>query len=86
VVEDAVDESGLCDEPDRVRKGFRADVTLFDPDTVVDRATFEDPQQYPHGIPYVVVNGVVVLDGGTHTGALPGQVIRGPGYGTERAH
>ncbi len=64
----------------RIREGFRADVTLFDPEAVADRATFEDSQQYPAGIPYVIVNGVVVLDDGRHTGALPGDVIRGPGY------
>lgn len=64
----------------RIKEGFRADVTIFNPQTVIDRATFENPQQYPVGIPYVIVNGVVVLDNGTHTGALPGRVIRGPGY------
>ena len=63
-----------------VREGFRADVTLFDPRTVVDRATFESPHQYPDGIPFVIVNGEVVLDGGEPTGVLPGQVLRGPGY------
>ena len=64
----------------RLQEGFWADITVFDPETVIDRATFEDPHQYPEGIPYVVVNGVVVLDDGEHTGALPGKVIRGPGY------
>jgi N-acyl-D-aspartate/D-glutamate deacylase len=63
-----------------IGEGFRADVTLFDPETVIDRATFEDPHQYPTGIPYVIVNGVLVLDDGQHTGELPGTVIRGPGY------
>jgi N-acyl-D-aspartate/D-glutamate deacylase len=63
-----------------IKEGFRADVTLFNPRTVIDRATFEKPHQYPEGIPYVVVNGVLVLDEGHHTGELPGQVIRGPGY------
>jgi N-acyl-D-aspartate/D-glutamate deacylase len=47
---------------------------------VADKATFEKPHQYPVGIPYVIVNGVVVLDNGKHTGAHPGKVIRGPGY------
>lgn len=64
----------------RIREGLKADVTLFDPDTVIDRATFEDSQQFPVGIPYVIVNGVVVLDDGEHTGELPGRVLRGPGY------
>jgi len=63
-----------------IREGFRGDVTVFDPDTVIDRATFENPHQYPDGIPYVIVNGVLVLDGGNHTGELPGTVLRGPGY------
>ena len=60
--------------------GYCADVSIFDPRTVIDRATFEAPQQYPVGIPYVIVNGEVVLDSERHTGALPGKVIRGPGY------
>jgi N-acyl-D-aspartate/D-glutamate deacylase len=64
----------------RIAEGFRADVTLFDPRTVIDRATFEAPHRYPEGIPWVLVNGVVVLDAGRHTGALPGRVLRGPGY------
>ncbi|MEZ5392274.1 MAG: D-aminoacylase [Bryobacterales bacterium] len=63
-----------------LREGYRADVTLFNPDTVIDKATFEEPHQYPEGIPYVVVNGELVLDNGRHTGALPGKVIRGPGW------
>jgi N-acyl-D-aspartate/D-glutamate deacylase len=63
-----------------LKEGLRADVTLFDPQTVIDRATFENPQQYPVGIPYVIVNGVLVLDAGDHTGELPGRVLRGPGY------
>ena len=63
-----------------LREGLAADVTLFDPDTVIDKATFEQPHQYPVGIPYVIVNGELVLDDGRHTGALPGHVIRGPGW------
>jgi len=59
-----------------LREGFRADVTVFDPTTVIDQATFADPGRYPVGIPYVVVNGVVVVDGGEHTGATPGIVLR----------
>jgi len=66
-----------------VREGLRADLTLFDPRTVIDRATFESPHQYPDGIPFVIVNGTVVLDRGEHTGALPGQVLRGPGFRAE---
>ena len=58
-----------------IREGARADLVLFDAQTVADRATFTDPHQYPAGIPYVVVNGVVVIDQGRHTGALPGRVL-----------
>jgi N-acyl-D-aspartate/D-glutamate deacylase len=63
-----------------LKQGYWADVTVFDPKTVADRATYENPHQYPVGIPYVIVNGQVVIDGEKHTGALPGAVLRGPGY------
>lgn len=63
-----------------LREGYWADVVVFDPDAVQDQATFEDPHRYPDGVPYVLVNGEVVVDNGTHTGALPGRVLRGPGY------
>jgi N-acyl-D-aspartate/D-glutamate deacylase len=59
-----------------LREGYRADVTVFDPETIIDRATYEDPHRYPLGISTVVVNGVVVVDGGQHTGALPERVLR----------
>ena len=58
-----------------LREGFWADITLFDPDTVGDKATFREPRQYPAGIPYVIVNGEVVLDNGRHTGKMPGRVL-----------
>jgi len=58
-----------------IREGVWADLVLFDAQTVADRATYTDPHQYPEGIPYVVVNGVVVIDQCEHTGALPGQVL-----------
>jgi N-acyl-D-amino-acid deacylase len=58
-----------------IREGAWADLLLFDPQTVSDRATFTDPHKFPVGIPCVVVNGVVVIDQGQHTGALPGQVL-----------
>ena len=64
----------------RLKEGYWADITLFDPETVIDRATFENPQQYPEGIPYVIVNGEVVLDNGVHMGSRPGRILRGPGY------
>ncbi|HEV2379725.1 MAG TPA: D-aminoacylase [Terriglobia bacterium] len=62
-----------------LRPGMAADLTIFDPQTIKDRATFEDPSQYPAGIPYVIVNGVVVIDQGQHTGAKPGRVLYGRG-------
>jgi len=62
-----------------LRPGLAADITLVDPQTVKDRATFEDPMQYPVGIPYVIVNGTVVIDQGQHTGAKPGHVLHGRG-------
>lgn len=58
---------------------FFADVVIFDPDTIEDRATWTEPTQYPVGIDYVLVNGVVVVERGRHTGARPGRVMRGPG-------
>ena len=67
--------------PDRglLRPGMAADIAIFDPQTVADRATFENPMQYPVGIPYVIVNGVVVIAKGEHTGAKPGRVLYGRG-------
>ena len=62
-----------------LREGYWADVVLFDPDTVADQATYDDPKQYPKGIDYVLVNGAVVIDNGHHTGARPGKVVYGPG-------
>jgi N-acyl-D-aspartate/D-glutamate deacylase len=59
-----------------LRAGYRADVTVFDPAAVLDRATYDDPSRYPVGIPYVLVNGVPVVDGGEHTRATPGRVLR----------
>jgi len=62
-----------------LREGYRADIVVFDPDTVADMATYENPKQYPKGIAYVLVNGAVVVDKGHHTGARPGRVVYGPG-------
>ncbi|MDQ3309772.1 MAG: D-aminoacylase, partial [Gemmatimonadota bacterium] len=53
-----------------------ADLVAFDPDRVIDQATFEKPHQYPLGIPHVWVNGTPVIQDGEHTGALPGRVVR----------
>lgn len=63
-----------------LRAGMYADVVVFDPETVTDRATFEDPHQLSVGVEEVFVNGVQVLRGGEHTGAKPGRIVRGPGY------
>ena len=59
-----------------LREGYKADITIFNPKTVKDVATFADPQRYPAGIPYVVVNGKIVVKKGEHTGALPGKALR----------
>ena len=63
-----------------LKAGMWADVVIFDPATVRDRATFDDPNQLSEGMEYVLVNGVPVIDQGKMTGALPGKVLRGPGY------
>jgi N-acyl-D-amino-acid deacylase len=63
----------------RLVPGHFADVAVFDPATVADRATYEDPHQYAVGVRHVLVNGVVVLRDGEHTGARPGRALRGRG-------
>ncbi len=63
-----------------IKKGMWADLAVFDPETVRDRATFEEPNQLAEGMQYVLVNGVLVIDAGKMTNALPGKVLRGPGY------
>jgi N-acyl-D-amino-acid deacylase len=60
--------------------GFYADLTIFDPATVADRATFENPQQLSVGIRYVIVNGRFTMDDGRLTGERPGRALRGPGW------
>ncbi len=60
----------------RIVAGGFADLVAFDPDTVADNATFENPHQYPTGIPHVMVNGEWVIHDGEHTGATPGRVLR----------
>jgi N-acyl-D-amino-acid deacylase len=59
-----------------VREGAFADVTIFDPQTVIDKSTYTAPFAYNEGIEYVIVNGQVVLDRGTHTDAMPGRALR----------
>ena len=63
-----------------LKKGYFADIVIFDPDTVQDHATYEKPHQYSTGILHLFVNGVQVLKDGEHTGATPGRVVRGPGW------
>ena len=70
--------TGLADRG-LLRPGMAADITIFNPNTVMDKATFENPTQYPVGIPYVIVNGVVVISRGQHTGSKPGHVLYGRG-------
>jgi N-acyl-D-aspartate/D-glutamate deacylase len=64
--------------PDRglLREGFCADVAVFDPERIAERATYDNPHQYAVGVSTVIVNGGVVIDGGDHTGLLPGRVLR----------
>jgi dihydroorotase/N-acyl-D-amino-acid deacylase len=63
-----------------LREGMFADITIFDPKQVIDRATFEVPNQHPDGIKYVIVNGRIEVDNGARTLAQSGRVLRGPGY------
>jgi N-acyl-D-aspartate/D-glutamate deacylase len=59
-----------------LREGYFADVVLFDPNKVQDLSTFTEPNQYPHGIPFVIINGQIVIDEGTHTRKLSGKPLR----------
>jgi N-acyl-D-aspartate/D-glutamate deacylase len=70
---------GLVDRGE-LREGFFADITIVDPERVIDLATFEVPNQHPAGVNYVMVNGVMTVDQGKRTSALPGRPLRGPGY------
>jgi dihydroorotase/N-acyl-D-amino-acid deacylase len=63
-----------------LREGMYADIVVFDPQTIIDRATFEEPHQLSVGMRDVLVNGVAVVRNGAHTGAKPGRIVRGPGY------
>lgn len=67
-----------------IKEGNWADVTIFDLATLEDRATYERPTEYSTGIEWVLVNGVVTIDRGKHTGARAGRILYGPGYGTAR--
>ena len=69
------DQLGLA-ERGRLKIGYAADVVVFDADKIVDRATFDDPHQFPDGVEAVVVNGELVVHQGEHLGARPGKVLR----------
>jgi N-acyl-D-aspartate/D-glutamate deacylase len=59
-----------------IAENYDADITIFDPDTVMDNATYENPRQFCSGIHYVLVNGQTVVENGRHTGLAPGKTIR----------
>ena len=63
-----------------LKRGYFADVVVFDPARIQDHATYEQPQQFATGVQHVFVNGVPVIKDGEHTGAMPGRVVRGPGW------
>jgi dihydroorotase/N-acyl-D-amino-acid deacylase len=63
----------------RIAEGLAADIVVFDPKTVRDMATYTEPHQYPVGIPFVIVNGAVTVDGGKFTTTRAGKVLRRPG-------
>lgn len=75
----AANEIGAYDRG-RLAPGLAADIVVFDPARIRDRATFAEPSLPSEGIDYVLVNGGVVLEGGKYTGARPGAVLRGPGW------
>jgi N-acyl-D-amino-acid deacylase len=60
----------------RLQPGYHADLVIFDPDKIADRATWGDPHQYPAGVEYVIVNGQVIVEHGEHTGRLPGTILK----------
>lgn len=64
----------------RLAPGYFADITIFDPESIQDHASFDDPHHYSTGVKHVLVNGVPVVSNGKHTGATPGRAIRGPGF------
>ena len=64
----------------QLKEGFAADVAIFDPARVAETNSFEQPKSYAQGVPYVLVNGVIVIDRGQHTGARPGKPLLGAGY------
>lgn len=63
-----------------LKEGMWADIVIFNPDMIEDKATYSNPHQYPIGISYVIVNGEIVVEEGRHIEALPGKVLRGPSH------
>jgi N-acyl-D-amino-acid deacylase len=63
-----------------LKKGYYADIVIFDPDSIQDHATYEEPHQLATGVVHVFINGTRVLRDGEHTGELSGRVVRGPGW------
>lgn len=63
-----------------LKVGHFADLAIFDADEIIDQATYDDPKQYATGMKHVFVNGIQVLNNGEHTGAMPGRIVRGPGW------
>lgn len=76
-------ENLRIDRRGRLARGYFADVVVFDPATIRDNATFDQPHQYAAGVQHVLVNGVQVIEDSEHTGAKPGRVVRGPGWTTK---
>ena len=68
----------------QIREGFAADIAIFDPADGRRNQLFEKPKSYAKGVPYVLVNGVLVIDKGEHTGARPGKAIKGAGLSSRR--
>jgi N-acyl-D-amino-acid deacylase len=61
-----------------IKENFWGDIVIFNPDTVIDKGTFEEPHQFPEGIPYVIVNGIIVVDNNKQKKKFPGKVLRRP--------
>src|SRR5438552_8830464 len=79
ITSQAADRANLTDRG-VLRPGMKADVVIFDPQTIRDAATYEDPHHFSEGVIDVIVNGVSVLRDGQMTTALPGRVLRGRGW------
>jgi N-acyl-D-aspartate/D-glutamate deacylase len=70
--------ASMMNNKGRICAGADADITIFDPEQIIDQATYEEPAKYSMGIKYVLVNGIIMVeDGQLHDGIFPGKVIRG---------